>query len=152
MVQLHAAGGAAERAGAGRGAHGLAAAARPAPHGGGALGRGQRGEAAPRGEAARGAPRAGGGGGGGGRAARQPAAAARAHLVHAAGGARPAAAAPPVQRPLLGLQAAAGVARAAGHLLTRCPRRHGLMCEFKLFFSWSLNVCTYSLARRSAPL
>lgn len=116
MVQLHAAGGPAERAGDGRGAHRLETEAGPATHGGGALGRSERREAPAGGEAARGAEAAGGGGGGGGGAGGvgpRP----RARLVHAPARPRPAATAASLQRSLLGLQAAPGLVRLPRHLL-----------------------------------
>lgn len=121
VVQLHAAGGAAERDGGGRGAHGLAAAARPAPHGGGAVGRGQRGEAAAGGEAARCAAPAGGGGRGGGGGRRAGPGRSTPAVVLAPGrrarARRRAAAAPPLHAPLLGRQAPPRLGRLPRHLL-----------------------------------
>lgn len=125
MVQLHAAGGAAERARERRGADGLAAAARPAAHGGGAVERGQRGEAASGGEAAHQAARAGGGHGGGrgGGAAGAALAAPAVVLARVRGLARQPAPVPHVQPPLLGVQEAPGLGRLPRHLLAGGPSR-----------------------------
>lgn len=124
VVQLHAPGGATERAGGGRGAHGLAAAARPEAHGGGAVERGQRREAATGGEAAHQAAGAGGGHGGGHCGGAAPASAPTPPLVHprVRGHARQPPPLPHVQPPLLGEQETPGLGRLPRHLLAG-PRR-----------------------------
>lgn len=160
MVQLHADGGAAERAGGRRGADGLAAAARPAAHGGGAMERGQRREAAPGGEAAHQAARAGGGhGGGGGDGANRAARATPAVvLARVRGRARQPAPVPHVQPPLLGEQEAPGLGRLPRHLLAGrprpdgapAPRTHRVACEVRfviliIWYSFHNNVLVIPL-------